>query len=218
MSDYYRPADAVLQERLAASPLFGGMSKPASVNVQPVKEMRDEAKRFHASEEAQRNALKTLRNGVGVTKMDYEQSFADGRRLAPAIEQLRNAHGLLINGDGTVSKPYKLADAKQRPTLARVTTDMKAIYYTLPHWHRVKNARESRDSHRCVLCLATHELRCHHVSYVNLFDEPLEDLLTLCERCHGRVHEDCRLKFPSGVSVQYAHWLGWKGFEEWLLP
>ena len=28
MSDYYRPADAVLQERLAASPLFGGLARP----------------------------------------------------------------------------------------------------------------------------------------------------------------------------------------------
>lgn len=28
MSDYYRPADAVLQERLAATPLFGGLARP----------------------------------------------------------------------------------------------------------------------------------------------------------------------------------------------
>jgi hypothetical protein len=214
MSDYYRSDE----KRLAELPLFGSFAKSLSVAVQPVQQMKDTARDFHASRQAQQHALTTLRNGSGLTKLAYEQLFGDGRRLAPAIEQLRNAHGFSIDGHGTGKKPYKLCDVSQRPMLAMVTPDMKAIYYTLPHWQRVKQERQSRDSHRCVLCMSGSELRCHHVSYTKLFNEPLEDLMTLCDRCHGRVHGDCRLKFPSGVSVQYAHWLGWKEFETWLLP
>lgn len=214
MSDYYQSDE----KRIAALPLFGLLAKSLAVAVEPIEQMNDKARKFHASRQAQQDALVKLRDGFGLTKVDYEQSFGDGRRLAPAIEQLRNAHGFSIDGHGTVSKPYRLSDVSQCPTLAMVTPEMEAAYYTLPHWRAVKEAREASDSRRCVLCLATSDLRCHHVSYAKLFMEPLEDLMTLCERCHGRVHEDCRLKFPSGVSVQYAHWLGWKGFEPWLLP
>ena len=214
MSDYWRSDEKMLAEL----PLFGSLAKSLSVASQPVQQMKDTAKEFHASRQAQQHALTKLRNGSGLTKVDYEQSFGDGRRLAPAIEQLRNAHGFSIDGHGTCQKPYKLCDVSQCPTLAMVTPDMKAIYYTLPHWHKVKQERHAIDSHRCILCMYGLDLRCHHVSYDKLFNEPTEDLMTLCDRCHGRVHKNCRLKFPSGVSVQYAHWLGWKGFEPWLLP
>lgn len=214
MSDYY-PDD---ENALAALPLFGSFARTLAISLEPIEQTKDTARKFHASRQAQQDALTKLRDGCELTKVDYEKSFGDGRRLAPAIEQLRNAHGFSIDGHGTVEKPYKLCDASQRPTLAMVTPQMEAIYYTLPHWRAVKEAREIRDSRRCLLCLSTSELRCHHVSYAKLFGEPLEDLMTLCEQCHTRVHKDCRLKFPSGISVQYAHLIGWKGFEEWLLP
>jgi hypothetical protein len=214
MSDYYQSDD----NRLADLPLFGSLAKSLSVAVQPAQQMKEKAREFHASRQAQQHALTKLRTGHGLTKVYYEQSFGDGRRLAPAIEQLRNAHGFAIDGHGTCKKPYKLCDVSQSPTLAMVAPDMKAIYYTLPHWHKVKHERQARDSHRCVLCMSGSALQCHHVSYAKLFNEPIEDLVTLCDTCHRRVHQDCRLKFPSGVSVQYAHLLEWKGFEAWLLP
>lgn len=177
-----------------------------------------QARLFHERDEAQANVLAVLRTGKRYTKIDYERSFEDGRRLAPAVEQLRNAHGFTIRGDGSAKKPYFMPDEKQRPLMARVTPEMKAAYYKLDHWMKRKYARQDRDGGACVLCLSSDDLRCHHVSYGRLFNEPLEDLLTLCAECHDRVHEKCGLKFPSGVSVQYAHWLGWKGFEAWLLP
>jgi hypothetical protein len=177
-----------------------------------------QARAFHERDEAQANVLLTLRSSDGLEKKSYEASVKNGSRLAPVIEQLRNAHGFLISGDGSVGNPYRLDDVRQSPTLARVTPEMKAAYYATPHWNCVRLSRLARDFNRCVLCWATDDLRCHHVSYANLFNEPQVDLLTLCDRCHSRVHQDCRLKFPSGVSVRYAHLLGWKGFEPWLLP
>jgi hypothetical protein len=177
-----------------------------------------DARCFHERDEAQANVLELLRAGKGIEKKVYEASVNNGSRLAPVIEQLRNAHGFSISGDGTTRNPYRIDDKRQRPSLARVTPEMKAAYYLTPHWNSVRLSRLARDCNRCVLCLAVDDLRCHHVSYANLFGEPLVDLLTLCDGCHERVHQDCRLKFPSGVSVQYAAQLGWKGFETWLLP
>jgi hypothetical protein len=199
MSDYFPDLDSLRMNL----PLFAAPRPSQS------------ARSFHERDEAQANVLVLLRGGASLNRKSYE---SDGSRLAPVIEQLRNAHGFVIPGDGTSAKPYRMDDARQFPALARVTPEMKACYYSTPHWISIRSARLSRDSFRCVLCLSEDDLRCHHVSYANLFNEPLVDLLTLCDTCHGRVHEDCRLKFPSGVSVRYAHWLGWKGFETWLLP
>lgn len=203
MSDYWPDIDSLRIDL----PLFSGAVSGTK-----------EARSFHERDEAQANVLTELRSGAAMTKKDYEASVKNGSRLAPVIEQLRNAHGFAICGDGSLRKPYRLEDVRQRPTLARVTPEMKLAYYSLPHWLRVKSDRAARDSHRCVVCLDVDDLRCHHLSYANLFNEPLVDLLTLCDACHERVHHDCRLKFPSGVSVQYAHWIGWRSFETWLLP
>jgi hypothetical protein len=202
VSDYWPDLDSLR----ADFPLFAAVAD------------NKQARAFHERDETQASVLATLRAGDRLTKKDYEAAEQNGSRLAPVIEQLRNAHGFKISGHGTVKKPYYMQDLAQSPSLARVTPEMKVSYYRLPHWLRAKACREAMDYHRCVLCHALSELRCHHVSYANLFNEPHVDLLTLCDRCHGRVHENCGLKFPSGVSIQYAHWLGWKGFEEWLLP
>lgn len=202
MSDCWPDIDAAVAEL----PLFACVEAPRK------------ARTYHERDQAQASVLKALRLGQKLDKKSFEASAANGSRLAPVIEQLRNAHGFSISGDGSKIKPYTLEDYRQRPCLARVTPEMKAAYYQLPHWHSVKRKRAELDGNRCVLCRTDDCLRCHHVCYRKLFGEPPDDLLTLCERCHDRVHKHCRLKFPSGVSVQYAHWLGWKGFETWLLP
>ena len=176
-----------------------------------------QARTFHERDEAQASVLATLRTGEALTKMAYESRVANGSRLAPVIEQLRNAHGFKIDGDGSIDAPYILVDVRQKPTLVRVTPEMKAAYYMTPHWNRVRMERRARDMSRCVLCFATSSLECHHVSYSRLFDEPMEDLLTLCSKCHEHVTKNCRIKFPSGIAVQYASHLGWKGFEPWLM-
>lgn len=206
MSDYYRDSESVLRERLAALPLFSAAAAT------------EDARQFHERDEAQANVLTALRAGDAMTKKAYEATVRNGSRLAPVIEQLRNAHGFAISGNGSLKKPYRLDDVRQRPTLARVTPEMKSAYYSLDHWRRMKSQRAARDSNRCVVCHLSEDLRCHHLSYANLFNEPLVDLLTLCDACHERVHQDGRLKFPSGVSVKYAHWIGWRSFETWLLP
>lgn len=174
-----------------------------------------EARRFHESEVQQRDVLEHLRAGESIAKHLWEDG---GQRLAPAIEQLRNAHGFSIAGSGTSKNPYRMADVRQCPTKAHVTDEMKAAYYTLPQWFQKRAERLSMDSFRCVCCHSDDELQCHHLTYDRLFAERLTDLLTLCRGCHELVHESCRLKFPSGVSVAHAAQIGWKGFDAWLLP
>lgn len=174
-----------------------------------------DARRFHESEAQQREVLEHLRAGESIAKHLWEDG---GKRLAPAIEQLRNAHGFTIAGSGTSKNPYRMEDIRQRPTKAHATDEMKAAYYTLPHWYQLRADRLSMDSFRCVCCHSGDELQCHHLTYDRLFAELITDLLTLCRECHEQAHKSSRLKFPSGVGVAHAAQIGWKGFAAWLLP
>jgi hypothetical protein len=171
--------------------------------------------RISESKADQKSALARLRTGVKLEKMEFD---CGGGRVAIAIEKLRNAYGFRIDGRGTVKDPYVMHDTSQHPSLACVTEDMKAAYYGTPHWRSVRESRLTIDGCCCVLCKDHRDPRCHHITYENLFNEQLKDLMTVCDECHGRIHAACRLAFPPGIHVTYAAQLGWKGPEEWLLP
>ena len=57
-------------------------------------------------------------------------------------------------------------------------------------WAVLKRRVYARDGYRCRLCgHADVGLQVHHSTYKNYAQERLEDLLTLCETCHRRVHD-----------------------------
>lgn len=175
------------------------------------------ARQFHARDESQANVLAMLRAGAFLMKHVYEQDASDGSRLAPIVEQLRNAHGFKIGGHGTKKSPYFLVDRLQLPALARVTPEMQKAYYETSHWAEVKAARLELDGYMCVVSKTHDDLQCHHLSYANLFCEPTCDLMTVCEHIHKLIHKNCRLKFPSGLPPHLAERIGWNGFPGWLL-
>jgi 5-methylcytosine-specific restriction endonuclease McrA len=66
----------------------------------------------------------------------------------------------------------------QRPGSSRPELDRSA-------WQKLRRAARLRDGNRCVACGSTKRLSVHHaVAGSNL----LEDLVTLCSRCHAREH------------------------------
>lgn len=46
----------------------------------------------------------------------------------------------------------------------------------------------SRDGYKCKICGTGKNLLVHHITYRRLGNEPLEDLITLCESCHKKIH------------------------------
>lgn len=62
-----------------------------------------------------------------------------------------------------------------------------------PYWQKVRMARYEADGHKCVLCkreLDEHSFQTHHMSYERLGHERLRDVITLCNECHERFHEN----------------------------
>ena len=45
-----------------------------------------------------------------------------------------------------------------------------------------------RDQNKCRACGSTESLQVHHLSYMNIYHEELDDLVCLCRTCHAAFH------------------------------
>lgn len=62
-------------------------------------------------------------------------------------------------------------------------------YYKTPEWKEKVKKRRAIDGYRCVLCGSNEDLQVHHRHYHSFRHEDVEnDLVTLCQACHTRVH------------------------------
>lgn len=175
------------------------------------------ARQHHEQVDFQRDALSMLRDGFRLTDQQWRQRHP-GSRLPPVIDKLRNAHGFIIDGYGSVESQYWMPDADQPPLRVAVTEPMKLAYYETEHWRRLAQRRRLHDGDRCVICHAMDELQVHHICYV-LFDEHINDLMTVCRPHHEKIHQHSRIKFPSGMTPDKVAMLGISyEMAEWLLP
>ena len=71
------------------------------------------------------------------------------------------------------------------------TGDGKYQKYLLSKAWKAKAAKRMRmDDHRCVRCGSAKNLAVHHITYDRLFCEPMDDLITVCNNCHKKIHEN----------------------------
>jgi len=124
-------------------------------------------------------------------------------RFSACIKNLRER--------GFEIRVYKEEDGTSTHTLVsytplvEVTEEMQAAYYITEHWKLKRNQRMSHDDFRCCHCRSRESLQVHHWLY-ELFTEAIEDLVTLCDGCHERIHQyDCvKLHFPKYVTAEIA--------------
>lgn len=60
-------------------------------------------------------------------------------------------------------------------------------YKKSPAWHRKRDLVRERDKSLCVCGAQATEM--HHKTYDNIGQEPLSDLVMLCNGCHSRLHQ-----------------------------
>jgi Leucine-rich repeat (LRR) protein len=63
----------------------------------------------------------------------------------------------------------------------------KEKYLNSSKWKLIKNAVINRDN-ACVSCSRTEDLNVHHLHYLRLGRENLNDLVALCSTCHSELH------------------------------
>lgn len=62
------------------------------------------------------------------------------------------------------------------------------LYLQSDEFDEIRQAVFERDQYKCSICGATEDLRPHHLTYRNIYHEPLCDLITVCARCHSIYH------------------------------
>lgn len=65
-----------------------------------------------------------------------------------------------------------------------------AVYYRSDEWFNIRNRRLKMDAYRCFNCGRMDSLEVHHKHYDSVGCESMDDLVTLCDRCHEMLH--CR--------------------------
>lgn len=61
-------------------------------------------------------------------------------------------------------------------------------YLESDNWKKIREQVLQRDNHKCTVCGTTDNLVIHHISYDNIGNEKIEDLITVCEKCHNEIH------------------------------
>lgn len=71
------------------------------------------------------------------------------------------------------------------------------LYLRSAKWKSKRKARIFQDSGQCVFCGSRHKLEVHHKTYQRFGNEQLNDLVTLCEACHKKTHDQTSLRITS---------------------
>lgn len=84
---------------------------------------------------------------------------------------------------------------KAKDLLIYEYVDYDVFLYT-PYWRTLRKAVLLRDNNKCCHCGGTYKLMVHHLTYIHHYKEHehLEDLITVCELCHGKIHKDDKNK------------------------
>lgn len=61
-------------------------------------------------------------------------------------------------------------------------------YLNSPKWKAKRLLVLRRAKHKCERCKKRQATQIHHKTYKRIFNEPLSDLLAVCERCHKEIH------------------------------
>ena len=77
-------------------------------------------------------------------------------------------------------------------------------YLQSEHW-KVKRKEKLLINNKCELCGIDTGLNIHHNSYKNLYNEPLEDLNTLCSSCHSICHKSNATNVRNIVILSKKH-------------
>ena len=63
-------------------------------------------------------------------------------------------------------------------------------YLKTDAWASIREKVLARDNYTCKKCLRNEAEQVHHLTYKNLGNEKHEDLISVCEGCHLKIHEN----------------------------
>jgi len=67
-------------------------------------------------------------------------------------------------------------------------------YLNSDKWKLKRKKVLERDNYLCQACLTSKAQEIHHLTYENIYDEPLYQLISVCKRCHDKIESKKHLK------------------------
>ncbi len=67
-------------------------------------------------------------------------------------------------------------------------------YLNSEKWELKRKKVLERDNYLCQACLTNRAEQIHHLTYNNIYDEPLYELLSVCKRCHMKIEQQKQTK------------------------
>lgn len=62
------------------------------------------------------------------------------------------------------------------------------LYLNSDDWKNKRSLVLKRDNNICQACLTNAANQVHHLTYERVFNEPLFDLVSICNTCHDKIH------------------------------
>jgi hypothetical protein len=67
-------------------------------------------------------------------------------------------------------------------------------YLNSEKWKLKRKKVFERDNYLCQACLTNESQEVHHLTYTNIYDEPLYELISVCKRCHLKIEQQKHLR------------------------
>jgi len=77
-----------------------------------------------------------------------------------------------------------------------ITPEDYGYYLRSIEWEEKRNTIQEFCDSICMECGEKTGSILHHESYEHIFDEPYDDLLWVCKRCHNTIHKRGRVRVP----------------------
>lgn len=159
--------------------------------------------RFTVNEEKTKGTAKQVINLLkdGKWHTTNEMLHHSTHRFSCGIHWLRQrGYDIVTRGNTKTEFDYQLVG---RTEMVRTKKSIQELYYKTQHWDHRRRMRRQYDNDQCCMCKRSGSLHVHHWLY-DLFYERLEDLMTLCEDCHAKVHGNPAIKiaFPKSLALE----------------
>jgi hypothetical protein len=121
---------------------------------------------------------------AGVKKADYDVEkltcFSDeiGSRYKGVVERWRHV----------VQAEYQKKWQEDNQQQSKEWWARYNKYLKSDKWRIKREAVLKRDNYLCQACLHRTASQVHHLTYKHVLDEPLFDLVSICEPCHRKLH------------------------------
>lgn len=131
----------------------------------------------------------TKKNFSASTWKDYKEWVKEQKAKEKLQESLSSRKKKLKCKDTKVKS--KKASQKPKKAISRKEQYLQDLEH--PLWQKKRNVILKRDQFKCRRCGSVHNLQVHHIKYSEgkrPWEYPNIDLITLCEDCHKKVHQD----------------------------